>query len=196
MKLRQQSTPASVGLTKADRHQPMVSDLTETICRFSPDGTLIYVNEVYCRLFGKTSEELIGRRWQSVVVPEEPQMIEDKLRALSPQNPVVVIETRVQDGQSRMRWMQFVNRGLFNEADGLIEIQSVGRDISERVHAEQKLKESQQRWRFALESSGFGVWDWDVENDRIFFSAQWKTMLGHEPHEPAPVSYPEFQTAR
>lgn len=194
MKLRQQSTPASVGLTKADRHQPMVSDLTETICRFSPDGTLTYVNEVVCRLFGKTSKELIGRRWQSVVVPAEPQMIEDKLQVLSPQNPVVVIETRVQDGQLRMRWMQFVNRGLFNEADGLIEIQSVGRDISERVHAEQKLKESQQRWRFALESSGFGVWDWDVENDRIFFSTQWKAMLGHEPHEPAPGSYPEFQT--
>ena len=140
MKPRQQPTPASAGLTEADRHHLVVADLTETICRFSPDGTLTYVNEVYGRLFGKSSEALIGSRWQSVVVAEDPQMIEDKLRALSPQNPVVVIETRVQDGHARMRWMQFVNRGLFNEADCLIEIQSVGRDISERVHAEQKLK--------------------------------------------------------
>ncbi len=43
----------------------VIEDLTETVNRFLPDGTLTYVNEVFCRFFGKTSEELVGSlsRW-------------------------------------------------------------------------------------------------------------------------------------
>lgn len=195
MKLRKprpQPLTAVAALTEADHHRLVVQDLTETINRFLPDGTLTYVNEVYCRLFGKTSAELIGSRWQPVAVADDLPMIEDKLRTLTPQNPVVVIENRVYDGQGQLRWMQFVNRGLFDDAGRLVELQAVGRDITERVETEQKLKESQQRWRFALESSGFGVWDWDVPNDQIYFSTQWRTMLGYEPHDPAPSHLPEF----
>ncbi len=120
-------------------------------------------------------------------------MIEEKLRTLTPQNPVVVIENRVYDGHGQVRWMQFVNRGLFDDNGRLTEMQAVGRDITERVQTEQKLKESQQRWRFALESSGFGVWDWDVELDQIFFSNQWKALLGFEPQDEVPKNYPDFQ---
>ncbi|MDP1587698.1 MAG: PAS domain S-box protein, partial [Prosthecobacter sp.] len=149
-KPRPQPLPAAAALTEADHHRLVVQDLTETICRLRPDGTFTYVNEVYCRLFGKTSTELIGSRWQPVAVAEDLPMIEEKLRTLTPQNPVVVIENRVYDGQGQVRWMQFVNRGLFDASGRLVEMQAVGRDITERVLTEQKLKESQQRWRFAL----------------------------------------------
>jgi PAS domain S-box-containing protein len=171
----------------------VIEDLTETVNRFLPDGTLTYVNEVFCRFFGKTSEELVGSCWQPVVVAEDLPMIEEKLRTLTPENPVVVIENRVYDGHGQVRWMQFVNRGLFDDNGLLTEMQAVGRDITERVQTEQKLKESQQRWRFALESSGFGVWDWDVELDQIFFSNQWKALLGFEPQDEVPKNYPDFQ---
>ena len=115
----------------------MVEDLTETICRFLPDGTFTYVNELFCRLFGKTADELVGSRWQPVAVTEDLPMIEEKLREITPQDPVVVIENRIYDGQGQVRWMQFVNRGRFDAAGQLVEMQSVGRDISERVMTEQ-----------------------------------------------------------
>ena len=52
----------------SDPYRTMVEDLTETICRFLPDGTFTYVNEVFCRLFGKTREEVVGRSsWRPVV---------------------------------------------------------------------------------------------------------------------------------
>jgi len=161
----------------------VVDDLTETICRLSPEGAFIYANEAYCRLFGKTYEELIGRPWQPVAVAEDVPMIEAKLRTLTAKNPVVVIETRVYDGTGRVRWMQFVNRGFFDGRGRLVETQSVGRDITDRVLAEQKLAESQERWRFALESSGFGVWDWDLVQDMVFRSSQFKAMLGYAANE-------------
>lgn len=45
------------------------------------------------------------------------------------------------------------------------------------------LKISEERWHFALEGSGSGVWDWNPKTGEIFFSRQWKKMLGYEDHE-------------
>jgi len=42
---------------------------------------------------------------------------------------------------------------------------------------------SEERWRFALEGAGDGLWDWDAETGLVFFSDQWKNMLGYAPNE-------------
>ena len=56
-------------------------------------------------------------------------------------------------------------------------------DITERKQTEAAMRESEARWQFALEGAGDGVWDWNVETNEVFFSHQWKAMLGHEDHE-------------
>ncbi|HWU35160.1 MAG TPA: EAL domain-containing protein [Methylovorus sp.] len=45
---------------------------------------------------------------------------------------------------------------------------------------------SEQRWKFALEGSGDGIWDWDIENNQVIRSARWKSMLGLEDWEMGP----------
>ena len=161
-------------------HRIVAEDSAEIICRFLSDGTLTRVNEAFCRLQGKSAEELMGSRWQVLAAADDVPMIEAKLQTITMENPVVVIENRLRDGEGRVRWMRFVNRGLYDAEGRLTEIQSVGGDVSERVEAQRKLEESQQRWRYALESSGFGMWDWDMVNNTTFFSRQWKAMLGYE----------------
>ncbi len=56
-------------------------------------------------------------------------------------------------------------------------------DVTERVRAEQKSVENENKWRFALEGSGDGVWDWDAETNEVHFSRQWKAMLGYAEDE-------------
>lgn len=46
-----------------------------------------------------------------------------------------------------------------------------------------QLSASEQRWQFALEGAGDGVWDWDVKSNKVIFSKRWKAMLGYEEHE-------------
>ncbi|HEX5338757.1 MAG TPA: diguanylate cyclase [Gallionella sp.] len=48
-----------------------------------------------------------------------------------------------------------------------------------RARLEQRLYEAEERWRFALEGAGDGVWDWDVQTDEVQFSARLKEMLGY-----------------
>jgi len=43
----------------------------------------------------------------------------------------------------------------------------------------EKLSVSEQRWKFALEGSGDGVWDWYIQPDELHYSQRWKEILGY-----------------
>lgn len=123
-----------------ERYRAVLEDQTELISRYLQDGTFTFVNEVYCRFFGKTSQELVGSKWHPQAVADDLPMIEAKLRSLSPANPVVVIENRVYSGSGEVRWMQFVNRAFYDADGKLVETQAVGRDITERRRATEELR--------------------------------------------------------
>jgi len=50
----------------------------------------------------------------------------------------------------------------------------------------QALRESEQRWSFALEGAGDGVWDWNLQTGVVNSSMRWKTIMGLRPGEPEP----------
>lgn len=52
--------------------------------------------------------------------------------------------------------------------------------VKEKERINQALKETAQRWKYALEGVGDGVWDWDINSDDVVFSKTWKSMLGYE----------------
>jgi len=45
------------------------------------------------------------------------------------------------------------------------------------------LNSSEQRWKFAMESTGDGVWDWNVLESKVVFSDHWKKILGFAANE-------------
>jgi len=48
-----------------------------------------------------------------------------------------------------------------------------------RKQTEDALKESEFRWKFAIEGSGDGVWDWNILSGEKMFSKRWKEILGY-----------------
>jgi len=56
-------------------------------------------------------------------------------------------------------------------------------DLSEIKKTEFALKESEKRWQFAVDGSSLGLWDWNINTNSVFYSRQWKEMLGYTEQE-------------
>ena len=135
------------------RYRAIVEDQTELICRFAPDGTLTFVNDAYCRYFGKRREELIGHSCMSLIPKEDRALVRTEFASLSPENPTATYEHRVLLPGREIGWNQWSDRAIFDEQGHLVEFQSVGRDITKRKQAEETVRESEERFRTIFESA-------------------------------------------
>jgi diguanylate cyclase (GGDEF)-like protein/PAS domain S-box-containing protein len=70
-----------------------------------------------------------------------------------------------------------VNVTLIEQAANLASI------AIEKIQIKLALQTSEERWQFALEGSGDGVWDWDVPTSKVWFSKRFKNMLGYAEEE-------------
>lgn len=161
-----------------ERYRGVLDDQTELISRILADGTFVFVNSAYSRFFGRPKEELIGTKWHPIAHPDDVPRIEAVLRALTPDNPVVVIENRVFSRTGEARWMQFVNRAFFCPDGQLREIQSVGRDISERKQAEEIQERTLARFQLLADANLFGVVIANAQGDILEANDYYLEILG------------------
>jgi diguanylate cyclase (GGDEF)-like protein/PAS domain S-box-containing protein len=57
-------------------------------------------------------------------------------------------------------------------------------DVTDYVQAAAAIRESEDRWKLALESTGDGVWDWHVQTGEEFVSPRLLQMCGYDVGEP------------
>ncbi|MCC5645893.1 PAS domain S-box protein [Nostoc sp. CHAB 5824] len=138
---------AETALQKSEaRYRAILEDQTELITRGSPDGTVTFVNEAFCRFFGLKREEIIAQHYEPVVFEEDRERVVSLVNSISLENPVITIENRAIACQG-VRWTQWIIRGIFDDQGTLVEFQSVGRDITDRKQVEEALSENEQKFR-------------------------------------------------
>lgn len=104
----------------------------------------------------------------------DPIELSDKIVDLFKQTPGVTYERKtVGGGYLEVRITPIVSGGVV----------ATYNDITERVEAEKLLRESEERYALAAAGSNDGLWDWDLENSRVYYSERFKAMLGYEPDE-------------
>ncbi len=128
--------------TSEARYRSVVEDQTETISRFLADGSRTFVNQSYCRLFGKSQKDLLGSDFFAQIYEEDIDKVKKKIYSLSVQNPVKVDERRVKLPNGKISWQQVTDRIILDKKKKIVEYQAVGVDITERKNGEKALREA------------------------------------------------------
>lgn len=119
--------------------QRVLEDQVEAICRYDTAGRLVFVNEPFCRLFHRRPEDLLGQPAMGLVHPRDRRRRRRHLAGLSPSAPTGEIEHRVVRGDGTLAWIQWVDRAIFDREGRVVEYQSVGRDVTLRRQAEERM---------------------------------------------------------
>jgi PAS domain S-box-containing protein len=130
------------------RFRAVVQDQTDLICRFTEDGLLTFVNDVFCRFNGKGSAELIGINFFQTLAERDAAVLLGHIDSLTVDEPVVSFDLRLHSPDDREVWHQYRIRRL-QEKGGTPEFQAVIQDITQRHLAEVAIQQSKE----AAESS-------------------------------------------
>lgn len=143
-------------------------------------GHFCEVNNAYCQMIGYQRQELLKMSILDVEYLENPEEITRH------------IERIMSLGADRFQTKHRRKDGLILDIDVSV---SLGhddrlycfiRDETERKQSEQALLDSEFRWKFAIEGTGDGVWDWNIETDKVKYSRRWKEMLGYSKEDILP----------
>lgn len=146
----------------------LVLDQTDCVVVWDTDLRRAFVNRAYARIFGMRPEDMIGLPLSSSVTPQRWSALEGILKSLTPEDPVHLATDPKTTASGEVRWFEWSNRALFDDARQRVGYLSVGRDVTEERRATEALAESEERFRALVEFQTEYVTLWD-ENFRWTF---------------------------
>ncbi len=161
------------------------------------EGVVTFVNEGCERLLGYPSTDLVGERTLDLFhLRSELQARAAELRVelgREVYSSEIVTAIPALRGSEEREWTYVRKDGSHvpvsltvtpirdeEKENSLVGYLGIAHDISARKRAIAALNRSEERWRIALQGNGEGLWDRDVEINRVFYSARWKEMLGYQ----------------
>jgi two-component system cell cycle sensor histidine kinase/response regulator CckA len=139
------------------RYRGVVEDQTDLICRFNPDGTLVFVNQAYCRFHGGDAQKLLGSNFFQSLSKQDREIPLEEFSRLTPASPIRMYDNKVVVGPGQFIWQQCSVRALFDEEEQILEFQAVVQDITLRKQSEEALRTGEERLQSILHSMPDGV---------------------------------------
>lgn len=124
-------------------------------------------NRAFERLTGYSSSETEGRKLE-MLFPEETRIESyEKIKAAYAAN-WETIEIPILTKNKEVRIVLWNSANIYDSDNNtLISTIAQGNDITERIRAEQAVKITMEKLDLALENSNIGIWEWEIETDRI-----------------------------
>lgn len=160
----------------------VMNSIPDLILYKDTEGKYVGCNQPFEKWAGINEAQLIGKT--------DFDFMEEKLATIRREQDEEVIVTNKPSWNEE--WISYpdgrealmeVSKSPYHFGSELSGVIGISHDITLRKQAEDSIKASNLRWKFALEGSGDGVWDWNVQDGTVFFSTRWKEMLGYSENE-------------
>ncbi|MBD2683596.1 MULTISPECIES: PAS domain S-box protein [Nostoc] len=146
-------------------YRQLVESQTDIIIRIDLQGRVTFANAAACQTFGWKQDEFRGQPIFEFVHPDDlPQTRENITNLISGSYSLTTAERRVFTVNG-IRWFQLKSIGIKDEKGEIVEIQGVGRDITEqqaalrdRQIAEEALRQSEEKFRNFAENTEAVIW--------------------------------------
>ena len=121
-----------------EKYRLLVEGQTDLVVKVDTVGRFLFVSPTYCDMFGKTEEELLGRKFMPLVCEEDREITAHEMEKLYTPPYTCYVEQRAmtKDG---WRWLAWADKSVLDDQKNVIAIIGVGRDITEGKRVEQEL---------------------------------------------------------
>ncbi len=144
---------------------------------------IIYSNKKTEKIFEEKIEKIIGRDFRDFLTPENKEIVSRRYieRQLG-KNVKNDYEFKIITGKNKLKQL-IVNSTIIKDSENNIKTIVQFLDVTESKKNERKLENYEKRWRYAIEGSDQGVWDWNLKNNTIYYSEKFKEILGYNVSE-------------
>ncbi len=161
------------------KYRNLVESTQDIVWSIDNDGVLTYVNNSVKHILGYDADELIGLSSFHMMDPEDALHWKDQLKVCVSdkqgwQN--VTIQWQAKNGEKR--FFESSALPVFDTSGNVIGFQGLDRDVTERVHAEQALREKENQYRILVENQTDLVVKVDLEGRFVFVSPSYCRMFG------------------
>lgn len=167
-----------------DRYRQLLEDANSIVLKWDRHGIVVYINKFAQDFFGFSNSEIVGQSIIGTIVPETESSGRDLVALMRDicNNPSSFIsnnnENLCKDG--KRVWVSWSNHPLVGANGEIDAILSFGQDVSEKIKMEEKLQQSEQRFRSFIENVNDVVFAITSTGTFSYVSPQWKLAFGHE----------------
>lgn len=143
------------------------------------NGRMVRWNQSFQSMAGCPDAEIAQQRAVDFFASHDRASIADAMRRVIERNEEFSLEADLtaRSGED----IPYALSGRPLDTSGQRYCLCVGRDISERRRAEREIQDAKERLDLALVGSSLALWDWDLSTNEVFFSEEWKSLLGVQP---------------
>ncbi|MEI6091389.1 MAG: PAS domain S-box protein [bacterium] len=142
-----------------------------------------YFNDVWLKFTGRKLEQELGSGWTEGVHPDDLQFCLNTYIEAFERREKFSMEYRVKRHDGIYRWIQDDGSPRYNIKGDFAGYIGHCLDVTDRKMAEEKLIESEEKYRLLLENSGIGVGVYSLDGDILFFNQKAIENLGGKPED-------------
>lgn len=120
-------------------YRAIIEGQTDLIIRCTSDWTITFVNDAVSKYYDMPKEGFIGKNLKSLIHGDDHEKVKSIIESLTIGNPIITYEHRVALKDGKVRWLSCSNRATFDKKGNMLEIQVVGRDITDHKNIEAEL---------------------------------------------------------